>query len=197
VTALLAELSYRGLVDLDLRRDARDGQYKLLDFNPRLGAQFRLFRNQDGLDVVLAAYLDLTGQAVPEGTQLNGRRFLVENYDPLAALRYWRDGELRPGSWLASLRSVDELAWFARDDLRPFGLMCTRMAARAITRRFRRPDRPGAPGGKPRYLAGRAHGHPADPGPPAAAPGELPVMDNSPHIQGTAGAVSATRGEPV
>ena len=45
VTGLLAELSYRGLVDLDLRRDARDGQYKLLDFNPRLGAQFRLFRN--------------------------------------------------------------------------------------------------------------------------------------------------------
>ncbi len=36
VTALLAELSYRGLVDLDLRRDARDGRYKLLDFNPRL-----------------------------------------------------------------------------------------------------------------------------------------------------------------
>ena len=48
VTALLAELSYRGLVDLDLRRDARDGQYKLLDFNPRLGAQFRLFRNRTG-----------------------------------------------------------------------------------------------------------------------------------------------------
>ena len=197
VTALLAELSYRGLVDLDLRRDARDGQYKLLDFNPRLGAQFRLFRNQDGLDVVLAAYLDLTGQAVPEGTQLNGRRFLVENYDPLAAFRYWRDGELRPGAWLASLRSVNELAWFARDDLRPFGLMCTRMAARTITRRFRRPDRPGAPSGKPLYLAGRAHGHPADPGRPAAAPGELPVMDNTPHILGTAGAVSATRGEPV
>ena len=197
VTTLLAELSYRGLVDLDLRRDARDGQYKLLDFNPRLGAQFRLFRNQDGLDVVLAAYLDLTGQAVPEGTQLSGRRFLVENYDPLAAFRYWRDGELRPGSWLASLRPVNELAWFARDDLRPFGLMCTRMAARTITRRFRRPDRPGAPSGKPRYLAGRAHGHPADPGPPASAPGELPVMDNTPHILGTAGAVSATRGEPV
>ena len=81
VTALLAELSYRGIVDLDLRRDVRDGQYKLLDFNPRLGAQFRLFRNSDGLDVVLAAYLDLTGQVIPKGNQLSGRGFLVENYD--------------------------------------------------------------------------------------------------------------------
>ena len=138
LTALLAELSYTGLVDLDLRRDARDGQYKLLDFNPRLGAQFRLFRNADGVDVVVAAYLDLTGQAVPEGTQLDGRRFLAENYDPIAAFRYWRDGELRAVSWLASLPTVNELAWFATDDLRPFGLMCARMAARGITRRFSR-----------------------------------------------------------
>ena len=89
------------------------------------------------MDVVVAAYLDLTGQAVPEGTQLDGRRFLAENYDPIAAFRYWRDGELRAGSWLASLRTVNELAWFATDDLRPFGLMCARMAARGITRRFR------------------------------------------------------------
>ena len=53
--------------------------------------------------------------------------FLVENYDPIGALGYWRRGELRFGSWLTSLRRADELAWFARDDLRPFGLMCLRM----------------------------------------------------------------------
>ena len=37
-------------------------------------------------------------------------------------------------SWLASLRTVDETAWFARDDLRPFGLMCLRMGWRMATR---------------------------------------------------------------
>ena len=37
---------------------------------------------------------------------MNGRRFLVENYDPLGALRYWQGGELGLGSWLASLRRV-------------------------------------------------------------------------------------------
>src|SRR5262249_38042583 len=37
VTGLLARLGYRGILDLDLRWDARDDQYKLLDFNPRIG----------------------------------------------------------------------------------------------------------------------------------------------------------------
>jgi D-aspartate ligase len=134
ITRLLAALKYRGILDLDLRWDARDGQYKLLDFNPRLGAQFRVFRDTAGVDVARAQYLDLTGQAVPVADQVSERGFLVENYDPIAALSYWRRGELGPRSWAASLRSVDEMAWFATDDLRPFGLMCLRMGWRLATR---------------------------------------------------------------
>ena len=62
------------------------------------------------------------------------RAFVVENYDPIAAFSYWRGGELGLRSWLTSLRTVDEAAWFARDDLRPFGLMCLRMGWRMATR---------------------------------------------------------------
>lgn len=154
LTGLLRRLGYAGIVDLDLRLDPRDGKHKLLDFNPRLGAQFRLFRDAAGTDVVTAAYLDLTGQPVPAAPQVYGRRFLAENYDPIAALRYWRDGELSGAAWLASVRRADELAWFAGDDLRPFGLMCLRMAGRGVTRPLTRPlgrirVRPGA---KPREL---------------------------------------------
>ena len=47
-----------------------------------------------------------------------------------------RSGELTPRAWLASLRTVDETAWFARDDLRPFGLMCLRMGWRLASRPF-------------------------------------------------------------
>jgi predicted ATP-grasp superfamily ATP-dependent carboligase len=134
VSALLARLDYRGIVDLDLRWDARDGRYKLLDFNPRIGAQFRLLRDTAGTDVVTACYLDLTGRAIPAGEQVAGHGFVVENYDPAAAFGYWRSRELGPRSWLASLRTVDEAAWFARDDLRPFAVMCLRMAGRAVSR---------------------------------------------------------------
>ena len=86
---------------------------------------------------------------------MNGRAFLVENYDPISALSHLRHRDLTPRAWLASLRAVDETAWFARDDLRPFGLMCLRMGWRLASRPF------GASGGhaapvRIRYRAGRA-----------------------------------------
>ena len=155
VTQMLTKLGYQGLLDLDLRLDRRDGRYKLLDFNPRLGAQFRLFATTGGLDLATAAYLDLTGQPAADTGQAAARRFVVENYDPLAALGYWRRGELSPRSWLASLRGTTEAAWFARDDLRPFGLMCLRMGWRlACGSRGRRAPAPGF-----RFSPGRAAHH--------------------------------------
>ena len=100
-----------------------------------------------------ACYLDLTGQAVPVSDQVT-RRFVVENYDPIAAFSYWRGGELGLRSWLASLRAVDETAWFARDDLRPFGLMCLRMGWRMVTRRLALPQGR-APSADFRFSSGR------------------------------------------
>jgi D-aspartate ligase len=171
-TELVERLGFRGIVDLDYRQDPRDGQYKLLDFNPRLGAQFRLFHDAAGVDVVVAAHLNLTGRDVPAVLPRIGRSFLVENYDPIAALRYRRHG-LDLTSWVASVRGVDELAWFARDDLTPFGLMCLRMGWRAMTRPLRvrggRADIP-APyrSEPPRYRPGRgAPRHSPPPQPPA------------------------------
>ena len=164
ITSLLAKLGYRGLLDLDIRFDERTGKYNLLDFNPRLGAQFRVFRDTAGIDVALAAYLDLTRQPIPPGEQVNGRVFLVENYDPISALAHMRRGDLRPASWLASMRTVHETAWFARDDLRPFGLMCLRMGWRLVSRPFRAGK--GQPAPTPiRYRPGRA----------ASGPGRAPT----------------------
>jgi hypothetical protein len=156
-------------MDLDLRYDARDDRYKLLDFNPRIGAQFRLFATADGLDVARAAHLHLTGRPVPDTAPVPDRRFLVENYDSLAALGYLRRGELNLRGWLTSLRRIDETAWFATDDLTPFGLMCLRTAGRMVSRPLRRggPLRAGAPGGgwggrvgtgQPVFRSGRAGG---------------------------------------
>ncbi|HKN96536.1 MAG TPA: carboxylate--amine ligase, partial [Pseudonocardiaceae bacterium] len=136
LTELLAAVDYRGIVDIDVRLDHRDGRYHVLDLNPRLGAQFRLFRDTEGIDVVLAQYLDLTGQDVPTGEQVAGRGFVVENYDPVAAFRYWRGGELGLTSWLDSLRGRPETAWFAGDDPFPFALMCLRTAWRVASRPF-------------------------------------------------------------
>ncbi|MFD3720681.1 ATP-grasp domain-containing protein [Streptomyces sp. NPDC058674] len=83
---LAERLGYQGILDLDFRRDER-GTFRLVDFNPRPGAQFRLFTDAAGLDVVQAMYLDLTGQRVPEPSGGPGRVFVAENYALLAVVR--------------------------------------------------------------------------------------------------------------
>ncbi|MEV5870221.1 carboxylate--amine ligase [Streptomyces tendae] len=132
-----AELGYRGVFDLDFRRCGTTGRYHLLDFNPRPGAQFRLFVDTAGLDVVRALHLDLTHRPLPEGAPRPGRVFVVENYAPLSALRPAR-----------AERGGRELAWHARDDRAPGRALWAlwgrhvgaRLRDRALRGRGTRPD---------------------------------------------------------
>ncbi|WP_406061643.1 ATP-grasp domain-containing protein [Streptomyces sp. NBC_01077] len=115
---LFGALGYRGVCDLDFRLDRSTGAYHLLDFNPRPGAQFRLFADRDGLDVVRALHLDLTGRPVPPHSPAYGRRLVVENYAALSLLtsprRRSSDGV---GHGEAPRRT--EYAWYATDDPAP------------------------------------------------------------------------------
>ena len=153
---LLETIGYRGIMDLDYRLDLRDGEYKLLDFNPRVGAQFRVFEDAAGVDVVRALHLDLTGREVRRRPQREGRVFVVEQSDLLASLGYHRAGDLSLRSWLSSLpASRSELAWFARDDLAPFLLMCVRFLLRGVQRALRLPQGRWRNASTPRYVPAR------------------------------------------
>ncbi|MEU6662516.1 ATP-grasp domain-containing protein [Streptomyces sp. NPDC046821] len=120
VDRLVTTLGYRGILDADFRVDPRTGRYCLLDLNPRPGAQFRLFADDAGLDVVRALHLDLTYRRPPAPRTVPGRMFVVENYAPFSALRGARAGR--------------ELAWYSRDDPGPglamAGLWCRHVAGR-------------------------------------------------------------------
>jgi predicted ATP-grasp superfamily ATP-dependent carboligase/thioredoxin reductase len=131
---LLEAIGYQGIMDLDYRLDRRDGRYHLLDFNPRVGAQFRLFKDAQGLDVVRALHLDLTGRTTRVGAQIEGRTFLAEIQDLLTSGAYWRGGVLTVNEWWRSLRKIDEAAWYNADDPLPFLLMCLHMPFRAVSR---------------------------------------------------------------
>ncbi|MFF5565935.1 ATP-grasp domain-containing protein [Streptomyces sp. NPDC012623] len=142
---IVAALGYRGILDLDFRRDAATGAYHLLDFNPRPGAQFRLFTDRSGIDVVRALHLDLTGRAVPAQDAAHGRRFVVENYALLSVLSALRSpspardrsadrGRRRPRG--AGRRST-EAAWFALDDPLPACAMAFAWVAHAVRRGWR------------------------------------------------------------
>jgi predicted ATP-grasp superfamily ATP-dependent carboligase len=133
----LRAIRYSGIADLDYRLDKRDGQYKLLDFNPRIGANFRMFENRAGVDVVRALHLDLTGRRVPRSPPIEGRKFVVEPYDVLAGIGYRRRGGLTARAWWQSLQGKRETAWFHWDDPVPFLGMCVRMLFRAGSRAIR------------------------------------------------------------
>jgi ubiquinone/menaquinone biosynthesis C-methylase UbiE len=140
-------VGYHGILDIGYRYDARDGRYKVLDVNPRLGASFRLFVGDDGTDVVRALYRDLTGQPIPSSRPCRGRKWVVEDLDLASSVRYLRDGVFGPVAWLRSFAGVREAGWFARDDLRPFVGMCGAVAARAARKagRLAGLGRPSAP----------------------------------------------------
>ena len=138
IRALLTLLGYRGIVDIGCRFDARDGQYKLIDVNPRIGCTFRLFLDPDEMDVVRACYLDLTGQAVRAKPACEGRKWLVENLDLITLPDQLRHRKLTFGQWLHSLRGVCETAWFDWSDLLPFWVMCLSALRSCWSGRFER-----------------------------------------------------------
>jgi predicted ATP-grasp superfamily ATP-dependent carboligase len=157
--SLCDEIGYRGIFDLDWRLDRRSGQYHLLDFNPRLGAQFRLFEDDAGVDVVRAMHLDLSGRAIPRGHQLDGERFIVENLNLAARRAYRRSSEpplRRPnGVEPVAARQGPRLAWLAFDDVVPilsFGVRQVWMSAakrlRLAAGLVRRPESSGVRRGR-------------------------------------------------
>ncbi|MGH9263980.1 MAG: ATP-grasp domain-containing protein [Acidimicrobiales bacterium] len=135
--ALCRAIGYRGVGDLDWRFDERDGRYKLLDFNPRIGAQFRLFETDAGVDLVRALHLDLTGRSIPGGHVAGGRSLRVENLDLPAMVAYRGDGR-----GPAVPRGHTELAWLSLDDPLPALAAAIRSAAPAVGLVRRRAQRP-------------------------------------------------------
>jgi predicted ATP-grasp superfamily ATP-dependent carboligase len=131
-------LRFRGILDIDYRFDARDGQYKLLDPNPRVGSSFRLFVDQQGMDVARLLYLDLTGQPISLAPMRVDRKWIYEDRDIETSLERLLDGTLTLRGWLTSLRGVEECAWYAGDDLRPFLQICRALVWRMVRSGVRR-----------------------------------------------------------
>jgi len=130
----MKRIGYAGILDMGYRFDERDGKYKVLDINPRIGATFRLFVGEDGMDVARASYLDLTGQHVPPSGSRPGRKWLLEDRDLLSSIGYFFDGKLSPGQWFRSFRGVEESAYFSPGDMIPFIVMCLMFAGYIFSR---------------------------------------------------------------
>jgi predicted ATP-grasp superfamily ATP-dependent carboligase len=135
----LSGIGYCGIVDAGLRYDARDGRYKLLDVNPRIGQAFRLFLGADGSDLAQIQYRDLTGQLEGNVPQREFGRWFIEDYELISFFAYRREWTLTTMQWLRSFSGATESAWWSLRDLRPFLFLSRRMlrrVGRALWRRL-------------------------------------------------------------
>jgi predicted ATP-grasp superfamily ATP-dependent carboligase len=129
-TDFMKAIGYQGILDIGYRFDARDGKYKVLDINPRIGQAFRLFVAKNNHDVARALYFDFTNQPQPPVERREGRRWLIEDFDLISSLHYYQEGTLTFGQWLQSFAGVEEQAWFSWRDPMPFLVMLKRMSSR-------------------------------------------------------------------
>jgi len=135
---LLQRLQYRGFAAIEFKRDARTGEIKLIEVNPRLGRN-NILATRCGANFPLIAYLDLTGQKpAPRAEYREGVRYLVVGKDFRAFLDYYRRGELGPVEWARSVMTARVFPYFDWRDPLPFVMA----AGRGLWRRllhFRRP----------------------------------------------------------
>ena len=132
-TKFMKVLGYKGILDIGYRWDERDGQYKVLDINPRIGQAFRLFVAENGMDVARSLYLDLTGQEQQGPIHpREGRRWVIEDYDVVSSYQYYLEGGLDFLTWLRSFRNLEEGAWFRWNDPVPFLDMLLRLGRKSI-----------------------------------------------------------------
>ncbi len=127
---LCRRIGFRGPFDSDWAVDRATGEAWLIDFNPRRGAQFRLFTTTTGLDIVRAAHLAISGRPIDWGQPVIPRSHSVGNLNLLVARQWWAARK-------AAGKPPNEGAWWCRQDPAPavaIGASFVGTAARKVGR---------------------------------------------------------------
>jgi len=112
-------IGYRGIGDLEFKKDARDGLPRLIELNPRFWQQNAL-ATRCGINFPLIEYLDLTDQAPEPQTEFREKvKWFDLGMDFLSFYEHARRDGLSLAGWLRSIRGTECFARFAWDDIRP------------------------------------------------------------------------------
>jgi predicted ATP-grasp superfamily ATP-dependent carboligase len=137
---VLSAMRYSGLVEVEFKRDPRDGRPKLLDMNPRVWGWHTLGQRA-GTDFAHLQWRLSQGESPPALRARAGVRWVRLTTDVPTAVREAARGRLSPGEYLRSLRGPLEYATLAPDDPLPalleVPLLVGLGAMRAIARRTR------------------------------------------------------------
>lgn len=135
--ALLRELRFDGLVEVELKRDARDGVVRLLDVNGRVWG-WHSVGARAGVDFPYLQWRLLRGEPVEPAVAAPGVHWVRMSTDLPTALGELRRGRLRPRDYRASLRRPRVGPIYAADDRMPaladLPLLATLGARRALAR---------------------------------------------------------------
>lgn len=136
----LAALRFDGIVEIEFKRDARDGRLKLLDVNPRVWGWHTLGRRA-GVDFPYLLWQMVSGTPIPTMRARAGVRWIRALTDVPTSARAIRDGRLTPLAYLDSLRGPIEFAVLAIDDPLPALMELPASALLAWRRREARSSR--------------------------------------------------------
>jgi D-aspartate ligase len=114
----LQALRFTGLVEVEFKQDPRDGQYKILDVNPRVWG-WQTIGLQAGIDFPYLLWRLAHRKSFDEIHARSGCRWIRLATDiPAATVGIWK-GVVSPGSYARGLRLPAQPAVFAADDLLP------------------------------------------------------------------------------
>ena len=130
---ILEAMKFTGIVEVEFKRDPRDGQYKLLDINPRVWGWHTL-GGRAGVDFPYLLWLLTSGAAVPESRPQIGVRWMRASTDLRTVIIEILRGRLSLGQYSRTLRGPREPAIFSSDDPWP-GLMELPLLAYLLGRR--------------------------------------------------------------
>ena len=116
---MLARLKYTGLIEVEFKRDRRDGRYKLLDLNPRIWG-WNSLSAKAGVDFPYLFWRLSRREPVTEIRGIPNVRWIRMTTDLPAALGEFSRGNLSLSGYLKSFRPPLEFAVFARDDPMPW-----------------------------------------------------------------------------
>ena len=132
---LIRALGFTGILEVEFKRDSRDGNYKLLDINPRLWGWHTLCARA-GVDFVYWLWLMAQGKPVPQIRGRSGVRWSRISADLPVVMAEILKGRLSVAAYARSLFRRSESAIFAKDDPLPglfeVPLLAHRLAARAL-----------------------------------------------------------------
>jgi predicted ATP-grasp superfamily ATP-dependent carboligase len=115
---LLKAMRFTGLVEVEFKKDATTGDYKLLDVNPRVWGWHTLARRA-GVDFPYLLWLLVKGDHVPEVRGRADERWMHLSADLPVAIKEILGGRLSLRTYMGSLLRPLESAIFAWDDPAP------------------------------------------------------------------------------